>query len=218
MNLPEIAPRAVIFDLDGTLYSLRLLKWKMAWKNRRHFKFIRHLNPTRKALRHYDFGESKTFYRHYFELFEKNAKEKAQVIENWYFFQYYPHFIGLLKHYTPRPGVIDVLKHLQSQSIKTGLLSEYAFIDERLTALGIDPAFFKVRLNCEDIGALKPHSKAFQRTAQELKVAPQACWYIGDRQDTDGEGARAAGMKATIIDGASSWTEVKKRIVSIGKS
>jgi len=47
-----------------------------------------------------------------------------------------------------------------------------------------------------DLDRSKPHPSAFRAIASRLGIAPEACVMIGDRQIDDVSGARAAGMRA----------------------
>jgi putative hydrolase of the HAD superfamily len=47
-----------------------------------------------------------------------------------------------------------------------------------------------------DLPHSKPHPSVFREIASRLRVAPEACVMIGDRQIDDVEGARAVGMRA----------------------
>lgn len=47
-----------------------------------------------------------------------------------------------------------------------------------------------------DLPHSKPHPSVFREVASRLDVAPEACVMIGDRQIDDVEGARAVGMRA----------------------
>lgn len=51
-----------------------------------------------------------------------------------------------------------------------------------------------------DLGVQKPHPDAFRALAEELGVAPERCFYVGDDPRGDIGGALAAGFRAVWID------------------
>ncbi|MDM7890426.1 HAD family hydrolase [Curtobacterium caseinilyticum] len=54
----------------------------------------------------------------------------------------------------------------------------------------------------ERIGATKPDRRAFERVADELGVPTGVCLFVGDDPHRDVDGARAAGMRAVLVDPA----------------
>ncbi|MDX6522577.1 MAG: putative hydrolase of the superfamily [Gaiellales bacterium] len=49
-------------------------------------------------------------------------------------------------------------------------------------------------------GAAKPDPRIFQAALARLALAPSQALHVGDSEDTDGDGARAAGIDVVIID------------------
>ncbi|MET3635361.1 HAD family hydrolase [Curtobacterium oceanosedimentum] len=54
----------------------------------------------------------------------------------------------------------------------------------------------------EGIGVAKPDRRAFERVADDLGVPTEACLMVGDDPERDVAGARAAGMRAVLVDPA----------------
>ncbi len=48
----------------------------------------------------------------------------------------------------------------------------------------------------------KPDRRAFEQVADELGVPAAACLFVGDDPQRDVAGARAAGMRAVLVDPA----------------
>jgi putative hydrolase of the HAD superfamily len=75
--------------------------------------------------------------------------------------------------------------------------------DERLrpllTLLDLDTCFSVILISCE-FGAAKPSPLIFQEAARQLRLPPESLLHIGDSEQDDLEGARAAGLKALRID------------------
>jgi FMN phosphatase YigB (HAD superfamily) len=78
---------------------------------------------------------------------------------------------------------------------RTALVSDYP-ARRKLEALGAHELFDTVVASGEPGGPrrLKPHPEGYLLAAERLEVDPSACLVIGDRDDADGEAARAAGM------------------------
>lgn len=83
----------------------------------------------------------------------------------------------------------------REQGGKTAVVSDYP-ATHKLQSLGWHQHFDVVVANGEPDGpdALKPEPAGYLRAAERLGVHPKDCLVIGDRDDADGEAARAAGM------------------------
>jgi HAD superfamily hydrolase (TIGR01549 family) len=83
---------------------------------------------------------------------------------------------------------------------RTALVSDYP-AREKLSALGLSGAFDAV-IACGEPGGpcrLKPHPDGYLAAARSLEISPELCLVIGDREDADGEAARAAGMSFRLV-------------------
>lgn len=90
---------------------------------------------------------------------------------------------------------------LQRWTAAGGVLA--AFSDHatgtKLDALGLGQAGFSAVVSAEDLGAYKPHPRGFQAVVSALGLPPAAVVHVGDRADTDGLGALAAGLVAAVL-------------------
>ena len=116
-----------------------------------------------------------------------------------------------------RRGVVSLLNRLQKQQIILGVLSDYPARD-KLKALNLTH-FFDTIVSAHDngISGFKPDTSGFQASARKMNLPPSRILYVGDRMDTDGAGAAAAGMKAAIIGKESGQAEKKSDITVIRK-
>jgi N-acetyl-D-muramate 6-phosphate phosphatase len=111
------------------------------------------------------------------------------------------------------PGMSELLAHLESRTIAWGIVTNKATrLTERIVpALGVKPAC----VVCGDSTPhLKPHPAPLLLAAEQLKLSPADCLYVGDDL-RDIQAARAAGMGAIAVeygyhgahgaDGPDSW-------------
>ncbi len=200
--------RAVVFDLDGTLYvqpplrrrmlvelalaplsgPLRALRTTRLLKAfRREREHLRELGRPNEAL------EALQYERPAARLGAPPAELRAAV-KDWMFER-------PLRHLAPcaRPALPESLRRLQAAGLKLGVFSDYP-VAQKLAALGVAD-FFPVQLDATDarINAFKPHPAGFQVAAELLGVRPAEVLYVGDRLDVDVGGARAAGMHAAWL-------------------
>ena len=112
---------------------------------------------------------------------------------------------AFLEHYRDRtcvhtrlfPGIAELLEELGARSIAWGIVTNKAtrFTDRIVSALGLEPDC----VVCGDTTAhLKPHPAPLLRAAEDLKLAPAACWFAGDDL-RDVQAAHAAGMRAAAV-------------------
>ncbi len=94
-----------------------------------------------------------------------------------------------------RQALLAEIEAFRSAGGRTALVSDYP-AKKKLEALGASRLFDAVVASGEPGGPrrLKPHPDGYLRAAAALEVEPSVCLVIGDREDADGEAARAAGM------------------------
>lgn len=84
-------------------------------------------------------------------------------------------------------------------------------IERKLRLLGINPGMFDPLVACYDEGDIKPHPGPFLKALDVLDLAPIEVLYVGDREDTDIQGAKGAEMKACLV-----WGKSEKADLSLG--
>jgi HAD superfamily hydrolase (TIGR01549 family) len=123
------------------------------------------------------------------------AGKPAEWLHTWYFESYIPLMCEVLKkHDHPRPGTAELFEFLTQEDYPFAVYSDYPRTAERLSALGLNPAAGGRLYGPEHFGAQKPAVRPFLSIAQDLGVPPEQVLVVGDREDTDGAGAKAAGM------------------------
>lgn len=186
--------KGVIFDLDGTLYGKFGVPLLLALGDISRLSYLISSQKARKAMKNIDAKTALGWQEIFIEKMGNGEKGKR-----WYYENFYPRFVGLLRCYRKRVGIEDICRIFKERSIKVGVLSDYAKVEERLLSLKIKPSLFDVLSSCEDKGALKPAVRPFLEIAGEMGLSPSDILVVGDRDDTDGEGARKAGMSFRLI-------------------
>jgi FMN phosphatase YigB (HAD superfamily) len=204
------APRAVLFDLDGTLYHQLPVRTLMAAELAAEAALKSFSSRPGRAIR-----TLRTFRRVQEELrglgcpapslealqFEWTAERcdepvafVANLVDEWMFrrpLKYIAHF--------RRPAVMRLITRLRECNVALGVLSDYP-VSEKLAALDLTAAF-PVTLCTSDpvINAFKPHPKGFLIACDRFGLQPHEVAYVGDRPDVDAAGARAAGMDCYLV-------------------
>lgn len=176
--------KAIIVDLDGTLYYQKPVRLAMLKEMALHFWRLRDFLVVKK----------------YRELFEQGFREKerlarlpagsASVIREWmvcrpcaYVAKYRDsELIRLLEDYRAA-GVIIIV------------YSDYP-VEDKLNALGFVP---NLAYRSEDIGALKPEAKGLKRILEENGIRLERCLVIGDRFEKDAALAQNLGSEKLIL-------------------
>jgi FMN phosphatase YigB (HAD superfamily) len=201
---------ACIFDFDGTLYSKknfarRLVLAGLQKAGPREVFTVLAERRARKSLSGRDCGTPAAYYEEFFSRMSHLGNKPVKELRSWYFEDYMPRMCAVLKrHYRPRPGAADLFAGLAKASIPFAVYSDYPQTAERLAALGLDPAGGKL-YGPGHFGAQKPAPRPFLSIAENLGVSPSRVLVIGDRDDTDGDGAKAAGMAYFGINNPADW-------------
>ncbi len=201
MKVPDTVLKAVIFDLDGTLYNSNAIKIDMAFRNISQLYMLISLLDVRNKCRGIDFYTKNRFHVNLFNEMQKRTGKNASGIEQWYFEVFYPGFVTLLKKkYRARKEMESALTSLKHNGIHTAVLSDYLFVRERLEAIRLESALFDIIASSEDYGVLKPSRRPLLDIALQLGVKEEQVLVIGDRDDTDGKGAEMAKMQYLNIN------------------
>jgi FMN phosphatase YigB (HAD superfamily) len=191
----DIGPiRGVIFDLDGTLYTVSWLKLNIAVGMLFDSKLLSSLFKARDAIRGTAF-ESRDALLSAFtaELGALTGKPPKKVLR-WYQERFMPRFVKVLgSRGKMRPGLLELLGHLRKEGVRTAVVSDFGLVDERLEALGIPVDLFDEVTGAEDFGVMKPTAVPYLHLAGKWGLRPGEVLLVGDRRDQDQKSAELSG-------------------------
>ena len=207
--------KAVIFDLDNTLYdydSGNTHGTKAAWQCfcRHNYRltekeFTDLYNQARSEVHRELGGTASSHGREiYFQrLLEKtNGTIEAEMILGLYD-AYWKAFLSKSKIFS---GVLDLLKFLRQQKIKIAVVSNMTLRMQliRIKQLKIG-RYLDVLVTSEESGREKPHSSPFLLALNKLSCLAEECLVVGDNIEDDTEGGLSAGCKTLLIDRRDSY-------------
>jgi HAD superfamily hydrolase (TIGR01549 family) len=198
--------RAVLFDLDGTLYRQKPMRalmalelatlafrrplqapvsWRVLSEFRKAQEQLRGETCDRGADGQLEVAARRT---------GMSVERVEAIVSEW--------MMERPLKYLPRcraEGLLPLLDFLSRHGIKVGVFSDYP-PDLKLEALGIGGRFSVVLCATDpDVGIFKPHPRGFLVASARWQVDPSEVLVVGDRPDADAAGAAAAGMPCVII-------------------
>lgn len=193
-NIPN--SQLVIFDLDGTLYDKRHLSLRMVLHALCDVRKMQAERKTRASIKGVWLGDEQTFYRTFFQGLAKLIGASTEEAQQWYEQRYMPLMVKMIGRYQPvGQWVLPYIDQCREKGIKMVVLSDYGHAADKLQALGLSPTLFDWVVSAPELGGLKPAAELLYRVAEKMGVAAEDCLVIGDREDTDGAMARAAGAQ-----------------------
>ena len=187
------ATRAVVFDIDGTLYPTRRIVRRSLRLIAGNLRLFSAFGKARQAMRREPPGPA--LRQRQAELVARSlgidAAAAARRIEQVVYRQW-PRCFGRLR---PYDGVPETLAALRRKGLRLGVVSDSPFTREKLAALGLRGGWSAV-VSADEVGALKPNPEPFLRIARLLDVAPGEVLFVGNSYRRDVIGAHHAGMRA----------------------
>ena len=192
----------VVFDMDGTLYDQRPLRWRMlavllhetvrtasldTLLTLREFRRSREVLATKSCGNFLDAQYAVPAARR-----GCPPEHVRSLVTEW--IEKRP--LAYLSQ-CRRPGVDRVFAALRIAGKRIGILSDYP-AREKLAALGLD-ADFVVSSTDEDVGRPKPDPAGLFKLMRLAEVDPRQTLLIGDREDRDWEVARRSNVPARIL-------------------
>jgi FMN phosphatase YigB (HAD superfamily) len=223
---PGLTPqiRAVLFDVDGTLYhqqpvracmALELALAPLSLGSARAAQLARVLHAYRRAQEHLreltPNGESIASLQVSLAASRAGVKEAdvVRAIGEWMA----DRPVRYLR-WCRRLGLIELLEKLRTRGIRLGVLSDYPCA-KKLDALETTPFFSLVLCTTDsDINALKPNPRGFWRACDSWNLTPEEVLYVGDRPEVDARGAHAAGIRCAIVGSRNHATGAPEHLVA----
>jgi FMN phosphatase YigB (HAD superfamily) len=211
---PGARIRAVLFDLDGTLYRQLPMRALMALElfaamlrnpagARRLWRGLNEYRKAQETLRAKTTAPTAAVEQ--IEIASERSglsvSELERLVDEWMLdrpLKYLP--------FCRARAITELLDFLDEQRIRIGVLSDYP-AEAKLRALGFAGRFSPVLCTGDDeIAALKPNPRGFLAACRHWGLAPEEVLMVGDRFTIDGAGATAAGMPCVIIGGSGGST------------
>jgi FMN phosphatase YigB (HAD superfamily) len=204
----QLRVRAVLFDLDGTLYHQLPVRARMAaelalaalraprrgTRTARALRSFRHLREGLRALGHARESLERLQYEAPARRVGLEPDELARLVEEWMVRRPLPHVAA-----AARRDLASTLAALERRRVEIGVYSDYP-TGRKLEALACR-ARFSLELCSTDpeVNAFKPHPRGFLRACEVWGIEPRQVLYVGDRAGLDAAGARAAGMRCALV-------------------
>jgi putative hydrolase of the HAD superfamily len=193
--------KAVLFDLDHTLYDREASLRKMAQPLREALSIPEPVEVITEAL----LGCERYFYNEDFTYggaaaIYPHLCHRLTLPE----FEAYNRFVieQLPLYVQPYPFTHSLLEEVRKLGLRVGMVTNGRRSMQlvKIETLGITDLID--HLVCpDDVGVLKPDPAIFLHCAQSLGVRPEACMYVGDNPLDDIQGAIAAGMISAWVRG-----------------
>jgi FMN phosphatase YigB (HAD superfamily) len=202
--------RAMLFDVDGTLYYQAPLRAAMACelavlpcvtaspdRVRTIWRVLGAFRRVREELRAMGRPEAPLEDRQYAETAARthvNVATVRTIVSEWI-------FTRPLRHVRQfrRVGLRQAIEALEHAGIRVGVFSDYP-TEAKIEALRLTHAVsVQLCATDRDINAFKPHPRGFLMACERWGLSPPQVAYVGDRAEIDAVGAAAAGMRCLII-------------------
>ena len=201
--------KALIFDLDGTLYGQGPLRRAMAIRLARAYalqpakglRVVRALRAYRRALE--DMRNEVNWAGSPDQALVDRASDRSGLQK-----EFICCCIGRWMRQEPlavlvrclRNDLIPVLMLAKARGLRMGLFSDYPAL-RKLEALGLR-TFFEVVVSAEDreVQRFKPDPRGLRVVLSRLSVSREEALYIGDRAEVDAEAARRCGVQCLLLN------------------
>jgi HAD superfamily hydrolase (TIGR01549 family) len=210
--------RAIIFDVDGTLYDKRAVQRRLAFRIAAAYwsrpvkgvRVVQGLQAYRQA--HEDLRAQVFSPGLQLALAAKKSgyevSELRGIVDEW--FERAP--LRLMSQCV-YPKLPQLLRLLSERRIPCGVFSDYP-AQAKLTAMGLE-GFFSHVLCAAEVGRLKPDPSGILLLANQIGLTPKRTLYVGDRT-IDLEAAARAGMRGLLIGGKTTYSMLLHRLLLLG--
>ncbi|MBZ9714654.1 HAD family hydrolase [Deinococcus multiflagellatus] len=185
-----MSPRAMLFDLDGTLHDRAATL--RAWLAEHAARFALPDGYAERFVELDDFG-----YRSKTEVVPQLVNEFGLPHDPQALLD---HYSGHMAHAVPMPHAHEVLRELRSRGVRLGVVTngwpavQQACLDRcGLTGLVDDVVISK------SVGLSKPDPRIYELALARLGVAAAETWFVGDSPRNDVWGPQQVGVRAAYL-------------------
>lgn len=196
--------KAVIFDLDDTLYEYNSINERaIDVVCERYANILRISSDTFRKAFEWGRSETKSTIRdsaacHNRMIYFQKASEYLKINSIRYTLEMYEtYWKYILEHMELRSGVLELFAYLKQKDIKIAICTDLTvqIQHRKLRKLGIWQ-YIDVLVTSEEAGVEKPDVKIFDLVMKKLNMKAHELIYVGDSLDKDIVGAVNAGIAA----------------------
>ena len=214
--------KAVVFDLDGTLYYQKPFRRRMvrflACHLFTHPRAIRDMliildyRKIREDWEHYEkvqcFEETMDLEARQYHFVAKRKKTTPEYVKNVISFYMLETPLKLLYEYRDSE-LIQMIEDLRKKQVRIVIYSDYPVENKRkVLQVEADLCFTSTD---KEINSMKPDSKGLQVILQQLQMKPEEVIMVGDRYEKDGLAAVANQMDYIILDSNKKKRQIQEK-------
>ena len=191
-----MTPKAILFDLDGTLWDRTAAVRALLAEQHEHFQAS--LSPVILSPEYVsqimalEANGSADKFSVYVTFGEQHGLSESLIHSLHSDF-----WRRMGQCFQPFPEVVATLRRLRDAGVKVGIITNGTvhIQDAKINALGVRELLDVVVVS-EREGVRKPEIEIFKRALDRLGVAASDAWFVGDNPDVDVAGAAAAGLRS----------------------
>ena len=185
-----MATRAIIFDLDGTLYPMYQIFLPTFSLIVRHVRFVVAFRRVRKIIR--SMRPIENLMDLQAELLAQELRVTTSRAKNLIDTLIYGAWMRSFRGISPYPDLTQTLRSLKDRGFRLGVLSDLP-VDLKLEYLGLT-SVWDCALSSESTNYLKPNPEPFLYAADLIGVDPTSVMFVGNSYQYDIIGAHRMGM------------------------
>ncbi|MGD0167875.1 MAG: HAD family hydrolase [Gaiellaceae bacterium] len=190
-----MTPRAVIFDLWGTLVPFDTESWQRARALIAEVLGVPPEEFEREWSRGYDQRVVSDLRANFESICLALGVTRADAVEDGFRLRVETY----REMFEPSEDAVTTLRELRARGYQTGLITNCTSEDPRLLDESSLAGLFDVKVFSCQTGLRKPDRAIYELAATQLGVDPQLCLYIGDGADHELDGARSFGMSPVLL-------------------